>query len=85
MHFGALPAYKDAMEQQVFKDYIETNIAIKALYQQKDAVNWLNSINGSAGVRTAIDKMISEAFFNNVEPLKAYNDMIASANNELNQ
>ena len=55
MHFGALPAYKDAMEQQVFKDYIETNIAIKALYQQKDAVNWLNSINGSAGVRTAID------------------------------
>ena len=85
VHFGALPAYKDAMEQQVFKDYIETNIAIKALYQQKDAVNWLNSINGSAGVRTAIDKMISEACFNNVEPLKAYNDMIASANNELNQ
>lgn len=85
VQFGALPAYKDAMEQDVFKDYLETNIAIKALYEEKDAVNWLDSINGTEAVRTAIDKMISEACYNNVDPKVAYEDMIVTANNELNQ
>lgn len=85
INFGALPAYISGMETAEYQDYINTNIAAEALYASKDFINWLNAIKGSAGVRTAIDKMISEACLNNVDPKTALDDMIAAANAELNQ
>ncbi len=83
--FGALPAYKDALETDTFKNFVETNIAVKALYEQYDCVNWLNSIKGSAAVRTAIDKMISEVCLTGVDAKTAYDTMIATSNKELGE
>ena len=83
--FGALPAYKDAMETATFQEYVDTNIAVKALYEEMDAVNWLNSIKGSASVRTAIDKMISEVCLTGADAKTSYDTMIQTSNSELNQ
>lgn len=85
IHFGAIPAYKDAMETEEFQAYKDTNIAVNALYEEYNAVNWLNSINGSASVRTAIDKMISEVCLTGADAKTAYDTMIQTANAELNQ
>lgn len=83
--FGALPAYQSSIETEAFQAFKDTNIAVNALYEQRDAVNWLNSINGSASVRTAIDKMISEACLAGTDPKAAFDAMIETANKELNQ
>lgn len=84
-YFGALPAYEDALETDTFKNSLNDNLAIKALYESKDAVNWLNSIKGSASVRTAIDKMISEVCLTGRDAKAAYDEMIATSNKELGQ
>lgn len=83
--FGAIPPYKSAAELPVYQAYLETNIAAKAMYEEMDAFSWLNSIPGSSGVRTYIDKMVEEACTNLKTPEQALKDCVDSSNQELAQ
>ncbi len=83
--FGAIPAYKEARELPVYQDYLKTNIAAKALYEQIDRISFLSSIPGSAAVRTHIDKMIQEAAMGVLEPQAALDAAEAACNADLQQ
>lgn len=83
--FGAIPAYKEARELPVYQDYLKTNIAAKALYEQIDRMSFLSSIPGSAAVRTHIDKMIQEAAMGVLEPQAALDAAEAACNADLQQ
>ena len=80
---GGLPAYKTAVETTVYQDYLNTNIAAKALYDQLDSFGWLNSIAGSASVRGYITKMVQEASTGLKTPEQALADCVAASNSEL--
>lgn len=83
--FGAIPAYKEARELPVYQEYLKTNIAAKALYEQIDRISFLSSIPGSAAVRTHIDKMIQEAAMGVLEPQAALDAAEAACNADLQQ
>ena len=85
VQFGAMPAYEDALETELFQEYKETNLAVKALYDQKDNVNWLSSIPGSAAVRLHIKQMLAEVSLNGVDAKTAYDAFIEACNADLNQ
>ncbi len=80
---GALPAYKTAVETTVYQDYLNTNIAAKALYEQLDSFGWLHSIAGSASVRDYITKMVQEASTGLKTPEQALADWVEASNKEL--
>ncbi|MEA5050565.1 MAG: extracellular solute-binding protein [Oscillospiraceae bacterium] len=83
--FGAVPAYNAAVATDAFKQYAETNIAAKALSEEINNVGYLSSIAGSAGVRTAIDKMIQESAMGVTDPKDALANCVAESNAELAQ
>lgn len=85
VQFGAMPAFEDAIETEVFQNYLNENLAVKALYDQKDSVNWLNSIPGSAAVRNHISKLLADVSLNGVDAKTAYDAFIAACNADLNQ
>ena len=82
--FGATPAYKDAMKNEKFLEYAETNIAVKALIEEYDYINYLPSIKGAATVRTEIDKMVQSVALGLMDAETAFDAFVMAANAALN-
>lgn len=83
--FGATPAYTEAVESEEYQNYIETNIAAKALSEEIQNVGYLASIPGSEAVRTCIDKMVEEACTGLSTPEEALKECVEQSNAELAQ
>lgn len=82
--FGATPAYKDAMKNEKFVEYAETNPAVKALVAEYDYINYLPSIKGAATVRTEIDKMVQSVALGMMDAETAFDAFVVAANAALN-
>jgi len=82
--FGATPAYKDAMKAEKFTAYAETNVAVKALVEEYDYINYLPSIKGAATVRTEIDKMVQSVALGLMDAETAFDAFVVAANAALN-
>ena len=82
--FGATPAYKDAMQNAKFQEYAETNVAVKALVEEYDYINYLPSIKGAATVRTEIDKMVQSVALGLMDAETAFDAFVMASNAALN-
>ena len=82
--FGATPAYKDALKNEKFLEYAETNIAVKSLIEEYEYINYLPSIKGAATVRTEIDKMVQSVALGLMDAETAFDAFVVAANAALN-
>ena len=83
--YGALPAYRDAIDTQAFQDYAAGNIALVALMEEYDRIGYLPSVLGAATVRTEIDKMAQSVALGVTDAETAYADFVTAANAALNE
>ena len=58
--FGTMPVTASAAEEQVFKDFLESNAVAAAVYEQRDAYGYMPTVAGYYEVRTALDKALEE-------------------------
>ena len=84
MAFGATPAYKDAIENETFKEYAAANMAVKALTEEYGYINYLPSVQGAATVRTEIDKMVQSVALGLTDAETAFDTFVTAANAALN-
>lgn len=80
MAFGATPAYKESIESDVFQEYAATNIAVKALVEEYDYINYLPSIQGAGVVRTEIDKMVQNVALGLSDAETAFDEFFEASN-----
>ncbi len=81
--FGAIPYYLDALKTDQFKDFADTNIAIKALAENLHYAGMLPSILGTAGVRIRLDEMVQKVALGTADAATAFDDFVKAANAEL--
>lgn len=82
--FGTMPAFKESVEDARFQEHAGTNIAVKALVEEYDYVNYLPSIFGADTVRTEIDKMVQSVALGTSDAETAFDAFITAANAALN-
>lgn len=78
--FGSVPARKEAMEDPVFTEYAETNIAAKALIAEYDYIGYLPSVPGAATVRTEIDKLVQSVALGTADAETAFDNFVTACN-----
>ena len=78
--FGSVPARKEAMEDPVFTEYAETNIAAKALIAEYDYIGYLPSVPGAATVRTEIDKLVQSVALGTADAETAFDNFFTACN-----
>ena len=82
--FGSLPARIEAIEDPDYKEYVKTNMALNALSESYECINYLPSILGSAVVRTEIDKMVQNVVLGLSDAETAFDAFVVAANAALN-
>jgi multiple sugar transport system substrate-binding protein len=82
---GGVPAYLSALNDEGFKAYAETNIAVKALSDEIAYIGHLPSIYGSATVRTEIDKMVQSVALNVTDAETAFDTFTQNCNAALQE
>lgn len=60
--FGALPASNEALEEPVFKEFMETNPVVQAVYAQRDSYGYMPTVAGWYEIRKSLDKALEEIF-----------------------
>lgn len=81
--FGTVPHYLDLLETARFKTFAETNIAIKALSQDREITGALPSISGTATVRRFVDQMVQNVALGTMDASAAFDAFVVDANNEM--
>ena len=82
--FGSLPARIEAIEDADYQEYVKTNIALNALSESYECINFLPSIYGAATVRTEIDKMVQSVALGTSDAETAFDAFVAASNAALN-
>ncbi len=77
--FGTVPVFSDALNSASFKEFAETNIAVKALAEEVPYIGMLASVPGANNVRTEIDKMVQSVALGQSDADTAYSAFVTAS------